>query len=740
MRGGRFQSGDANDSEMLYDDSAFKIFAVAFLAVYWVPVALYRLTCYTLRRLHKQTPMEKAKQSWCVCLECQHKADRITEKTAGIKGFSTSDIIFIIVTILLMISSVSVFRSNLRTEAPFDPFVILDISKSATSKEIKKKWRKLSVIHHPDKNLNDRDNAAERFLKISKAYSALTDPVAKENFKKYGNPDGYIGTSWVLGLPEWVGSNSKSVLLMYAFFMVIIFPGMVGFWWHKSKQQLTSEIMTSTFMMYRETLMHTKRFRDLLTAFCGSDEFNSLYTTDNESYLNEVNESLRKIGGLPKWKSVSEPSRSQIQNVMIMTAYLARIPIPKQLNYVLEGILLRCEPLLTSLTDTVGVFQRPDCKSAWERTLMYGHTTFLARCLQLTQCVYQSLDEKSSPLLQIPHFTEREVKFCTTRGGTTKSVYDIMRMDINDLKKVLRDFSDAQLLDVKAFCDRFPVATLEIEPPIVEGEDDTSVHEGDNVTVRTTVRILRRSGSAFSPHVPRIPYRKEEVWWLWLADQERQCPIEVRRLLPKMARGHDGIKKKSGFDEEDEDEDDYNHGPILEDDYNTDSEDMEMIKKLREEKERKKRRKEEVERLAADPRVTVFEVAFKYIAPKAGSYTLEVRTACDCYAGASKAHLITMHVKEAVKIVEEQVRYSDDEEEEEEEEDEEEDEDDDEDNEMNGRENSGDGDGEEEDDDSEYEYIEVTASDSEAGDFDEEDDDEDDFGISGVPKGDPSAH
>lgn len=28
------------------------------------------------------------------------------------------------------------------------------------------------------------------FMKVAKAYEALTDPVAKENWERYGNPDG----------------------------------------------------------------------------------------------------------------------------------------------------------------------------------------------------------------------------------------------------------------------------------------------------------------------------------------------------------------------------------------------------------------------------------------------------------------------------------------------------------------------------------------------------------------------
>lgn len=722
MRRGKYNAGGATE-DMVYDDSDFTLFLIALLAVFWIPVALFRLVRLIIRMRHKKTPMEEAKEAWCLCSLCQKKADAIQAKKSGLRAYSVFDYVFAIVAVLLALACLSVYRSNITYEIPFDPFKILGVPTTATERQIKKAYRTLSITLHPDKNPDD-PTAQEKFIQLTKARDALTDEAAKENFILYGNPDGYMGTTWGLGLPKWVGERSQSVLLVYAVFIVIFFPAFVGIWWHRSKQQLTREIMTSTFVMFRETLQVSTRFRDLLAVFCGSDEFSVLFNSDNSAAIDQVSETLRRIGGLPKSRSVVEPSMSHVHNVILMTAYLARLPIPEQLHGLLNSILLRSEPLLTAMTDIVGVFQRPDCMTAWERTFMHGHTASLIRCLQVTQSIYQALDEKSSPLLQIPHFTAREVKFCTnSRTNTTKTIYDIMRMDMSQLQKQLRHFTPDQLLDVKAFCDRFPCATLEVSPPCVEGEEDTDVHQGDQVTVRATLRVLRRTGSAFSPHVPHLPYRKEEVWWLWIADQKRMCPIEVRRLLPRMARGHDGARRR-GFEEEDLDKDEATADAPTE-----------------EEREKRRKRDEEMERLAADPRVTVFEVAFRFMAPKADSYALEVRAACDCYAGAGKSQLLTMHVKDAVELPEIEEKLSSDEEEDESEEEssdedesEEQDEVDDEksDEAANGEHAPGN-----EDDDSEYEYIEVTASESDAGDF--EDDDDDDFGITATCKGDPAA-
>jgi len=56
-----------------------------------------------------------------------------------------------------------------------DYYKILGIEKDADENQIKRAYRKLAIIHHPDKNPDDPD-AAERFKDIGEAYETLSDP------------------------------------------------------------------------------------------------------------------------------------------------------------------------------------------------------------------------------------------------------------------------------------------------------------------------------------------------------------------------------------------------------------------------------------------------------------------------------------------------------------------------------------------------------------------------------------
>ena len=56
-----------------------------------------------------------------------------------------------------------------------DYYNILGINKNATEMEIKKAYKKMAVKWHPDKNLDNKKQAEQKFKEISEAYQVLSN-------------------------------------------------------------------------------------------------------------------------------------------------------------------------------------------------------------------------------------------------------------------------------------------------------------------------------------------------------------------------------------------------------------------------------------------------------------------------------------------------------------------------------------------------------------------------------------
>lgn len=61
----------------------------------------------------------------------------------------------------------------------------------------------MSLVMHPDKNPGN-PLAVQEFIKLTKAYNILTDDTARENFQKYGNPDGPGSYNVAIAMPKFL--------------------------------------------------------------------------------------------------------------------------------------------------------------------------------------------------------------------------------------------------------------------------------------------------------------------------------------------------------------------------------------------------------------------------------------------------------------------------------------------------------------------------------------------------------
>uniref|UniRef100_A0A7C8ZJZ6 J domain-containing protein n=2 Tax=Opuntia streptacantha TaxID=393608 RepID=A0A7C8ZJZ6_OPUST len=67
-----------------------------------------------------------------------------------------------------------------------DYYNILKVNRNASDDDLRKAYRRLAIIWHPDKNPNNKSEAEAKFKQISEAYDVLSDPQKRQIYDLYG--------------------------------------------------------------------------------------------------------------------------------------------------------------------------------------------------------------------------------------------------------------------------------------------------------------------------------------------------------------------------------------------------------------------------------------------------------------------------------------------------------------------------------------------------------------------------
>lgn len=79
-----------------------------------------------------------------------------------------------------------------------DYYKILGVNKDASEEEIKKAFRKLAHVHHPDKSGGDE----AKFKEVSEAYAVLSDKKKRQQYDTFGSAGGF-GSAGSGPIPDW---------------------------------------------------------------------------------------------------------------------------------------------------------------------------------------------------------------------------------------------------------------------------------------------------------------------------------------------------------------------------------------------------------------------------------------------------------------------------------------------------------------------------------------------------------
>ncbi|KAJ3691364.1 hypothetical protein LUZ61_020528 [Rhynchospora tenuis] len=191
----------------------------------------------------------------------------------------------------------------------------------------------------------------------------------------------------------------------------------------------------------------------------------------------------------------------------LLQAHFSRQMVVGNLTADQREVLLSAHRLLQAMVDVIS---------------SNGLLTLALSAMEVSQMVTQGMWERDPVLLQLLHVSKELAKRCQERGIET--VFDFVEMENTDRVELLQ-MSDAQLIDIVRFCNRYPNINMAYE--VVDGED---VGPGDNVTLQVTLERNLEMLEVGPVHAQRFPKPKEEGWWLVVGDTSTDQLLGIKRV------------------------------------------------------------------------------------------------------------------------------------------------------------------------------------------------------------------
>lgn len=254
-----------------------------------------------------------------------------------------------------------------------------------------------------------------------------------------------------------------------------------------------------TMQIFVASLSAKTRSRGILDVVTAAAEYETLPVRTHED------KELASIYRRQKY-TVAEPNYESpaFKAFTLLQAHMSRTPLSPDLVADRELVL---KPVVRLLSAAVDVLSSE------------GYLNAL-NAIDLCQRIVQGIQDKDSPLLQIPYFSADIVARCNASNIST--VYDFMEIvEDDDLRNRLLGFDDedSRMAAVADFVNKYP--NIDITADVVT--DEVRASEPARLRVHLTRHDLEddeEADVAVSAH--RFPFPKRENWWIVVGNDDKR--------------------------------------------------------------------------------------------------------------------------------------------------------------------------------------------------------------------------
>ncbi|KAI0687349.1 translocation protein sec63 [Earliella scabrosa] len=520
-----------------YDESGSMAayFVLTFLCIFLVP--------YTLASFSTSKPPSL---SGCQCQQCVAQRERIRKRERG--SLLTPKLRRRTIIMAVGWSIVAFFAYKIMTTENvtkiYDPFEILSISRSATTKEIKSHYKKLSRKFHPDKvklAVNDTMEAVEaKFVEITKAYKALTDENIRKNWELYGHPDGRQEVSMGIALPKWIVESSNNIWVLGAYGILFggALPALVGRWWFGNREKTKDGVHARSAAAFFKNLTEESSMDDVTSSLGKAFEWEKtgVKLGKAEAEVEQLERQIKeKLGG--KWDELVKladalPGKYENRRraFTLLYAHLLRIPVTNAtLQEEQTRVLLQTPVLLNSMLNIT-----------MSRNWLLPTIAAMRLHAYLTQALLPGKEELKAA--QLPGISPSEAPSLSSSDSSdfSAAVSSLSKSDsssLHDAEKALERFGQTEIVDAsfKVIGERYvtpssfvhllvklrvvPLSKAGAAIPVPKQTKETDKRDNEFLLSKKEMEDLPQgdytSGYA---HAPYWPANRKPSWWIVLAD------------------------------------------------------------------------------------------------------------------------------------------------------------------------------------------------------------------------------